>query len=153
MRARLDSGRRRIGGIRQSPNLRQEVKLQKCGMQLDDLPVIRGQGLDIYCMRQWRVGMDGCHDLLAFVQPQSIRQSRIKFDEGNVLLSQARATQPISSDYGGNLFLAGHASPAEVDGLLGRRCGGLVGRGRISVAELNDDILYGLADMSARSVC
>ena len=90
-------------------------------MQLDNLPVFGGQGFDVDGMRQWRIDVDNGGDLLAVGQSQCGGQSRIDLNRGDLLIPSTTTggVDPVSSDYGRYLALAGHASPAEVYGALG----------------------------------
>ena len=119
-------------------------------MKLYHLPVDRSQGLDVDGMRLWGIQVQLYAHFVALVQPDQPGEGRIHLYCGNVLLTGCWAVpQPIPVYHGRKPALALHARPSHEYRLL-RGCIACIrgaGRGRLTVGELDDDILRDLRRM------
>jgi hypothetical protein len=86
------------GGIRKSTNLGEEVGLEEASMKFDNIPIGRGEGLNVDGMRLWRINVkvDGYPQTIGYAQDSC--QSRIQLDRGDVLvLSGSTSSCPLYS--------------------------------------------------------
>jgi hypothetical protein len=84
------------GGIRKSTNLGEEVGLEEASVKFDDVPIGRGEGLNVDSMRLWRINMEVDGHPQTIGNAQDSCQGGIQLDSSDILvLSGSTSSCPL----------------------------------------------------------